>query len=123
MIRFANGTIAYVTEPADQWKPNFLDEMNRKVIKSNRCTIRDAKTTRFHRLCESLNFIVFVVLANFLIPKSSSKQASRTDQVDFPKAKTSSKPTYPFLIPWKGKTMLKVPPNSLAKTGEIRKIL
>ena len=65
----------------------FLDEINLKMIKSNRLVVGDAKTILFHCLCESLNFIVFVVLANFLIPESGSKQVSRTDQVDFSKGK------------------------------------
>ena len=54
-------------ESANQWKPKFLDKINLKVIKSNRWTIRDTKINYFHCLRESLNFIVFVVLANFLI--------------------------------------------------------
>ena len=47
----------------------------------NRCTIRDAKTTRFHRLCESLNFIVFVVLAHFLIPQFGSYRVGRSVEI------------------------------------------
>ena len=57
------------------------------MIKSNRLAVGNAKTIPFHYIGESLNFIVFVVLANFLIPESGSKQVSRTDQVDFSKGK------------------------------------
>ena len=58
------------------------------MIKSNRLTIGDAKTMlSFHYPWESLNFIVFVILAHFLIPGNSSELVSSIDEVDFSKGK------------------------------------
>ena len=51
------------------------------LVCSNRLTVRDAKTMLFHRPCESLYFVVFVILARFLIPEFGSYRVGRSVEI------------------------------------------